>query len=101
MTWATGQAVPRATGDASIGKLSVGRDWIAGNLVTGGLNPAPANTKFGDASDATIGMGNVSLIAKVVSVMIKGVVGGNAGGSNHFGLALSRSIPDRSTLRQR
>ena len=75
-------------GDAQIGAVTVGGDWVASNLVAGVMNTASGNTKFGDANDASIGVGTAGILAKIASITIAGQVFGTpASGSitDHFG----------------
>jgi hypothetical protein len=75
-------------GDAQIGAVIVGGDWVASNLVAGAKNAASGNTKFGDGNDASIGAGNASIIAKIASITIKGQVFGtpvSVNSTDHFG----------------
>jgi hypothetical protein len=73
-------------GDASIGSVSVGRDWVASNLVAGAFNDAMVdNVKFGDANDKIIGMHDPAITAKIASVVIKGRVLGTVAPGDHYG----------------
>ena len=45
------------------------------------------NTSFGDNNDASIGDGNLSITAKIASIVIKGVVAGSATSGDHFGFS--------------
>jgi hypothetical protein len=75
-------------GDAQIGPVSVGDDWIASNLIAGAMNSASANTNFGDGNDASIGAGNPNIIAKIASITIGGQVFGtpnSTSSSDQFG----------------
>ena len=53
-----------SNGDAQVGAVKVGGDWIASNLVAGTKNTASGNQTFGDANDASIGAGNASIFAE-------------------------------------
>jgi hypothetical protein len=66
-------------GNAQIGTVSVGGDWIASNLVSGCTT---TDGTFGDANDAAIAGGTMSRIAKIV---IKGQVYGEVGTTHTFG----------------
>ena len=68
--------------DASIGAVSVGRNWIASNLVAGAS--AGTDGLFGTDDDALIS-GDNPIIAKIASIVIKGTATGTAGGTDHFG----------------
>jgi hypothetical protein len=68
---------------ASIGKVRVGGDWTASNLIAGVKNSGFPN--FGDANDSPINPPNVTTIA---SIVIGGHVNGTASSLNstdHFG----------------
>jgi len=68
-------------GNAQIGPVSVGKDWIASNLVAG-VHDGVDNL-FGTADDAIIGGG--ASIASIKSITIGGQVTGTDGGSDRFG----------------
>jgi hypothetical protein len=70
------------SGEAQIGAVTVGGDWIASNLVAGAK--AGADGQFGTADDAPIGPGDPA-IPKIASVAVGGQVLGTVGGSDHFG----------------
>ena len=72
-------------GNASIGPVSVGRDWIASDLVAGGQDNATAalDDPFGDADDR-LGPGS-TLIARIASITIGGLVQGTPAAGDHFG----------------
>jgi hypothetical protein len=76
-----------ANGDASIGAVSVGGDWIASDLVAGAKeNATPAlDDPFGDDDDVTILADSDALIARISSITIKGIVAGTAASGDHFG----------------
>jgi hypothetical protein len=80
---------------AQIGTVSVGRDWIASNLVAGvqnfgadgdpgGAGAAADNVNFGDAADVAFvtAAGN-----RIASIILRGTVVGTAGGTDHFGFS--------------
>lgn len=67
-------------GDAQIGKVKVGGDWAASNLVAGVMNVASGNKIFGDGNDASIGAGRTDITAKIASIVIGGEVLGRPGG---------------------
>jgi hypothetical protein len=73
-------------GDAQIGAVSVGGDWIASNLVAGAMNAASGNTNFGNGNDASIGGGTTGIIATISRVSIGGQV---------FGTPISVSVSDQ------
>jgi hypothetical protein len=75
-------------GDAQVGRVAVGGDWIASNLVAGVQNPASANGLFGDGNDQSIGAGNTAIASRIGAVDIRGVViGRDDGGNDHFGFS--------------
>jgi hypothetical protein len=67
-------------GNAQIGAVRVGGDWIASDLVAGVLDGGVAG--FGDAGDTIIGGG--ASIAKIASIIIGGIVEGTAAGGDLF-----------------
>jgi hypothetical protein len=81
-------------GNAQIGAVRVGGDWIASTLAAGienyGANGIDEdgfgddNVNFGDANDHVIN--NVAnSIARIASIRIKGLVSGSATAGDHFG----------------
>src|SRR5262249_60981421 len=81
-------------GNAGIGGGSVGRDWVASDLVAGVRaddNPNPPNV-FGDANDEPINLigGAPGPLARIGSVAIGGVVAGTAEPADHFGFVAQR-----------
>ena len=70
-------------GDAGIGAVTIGGDWIASDLVAGATTGA--NGFFGDSDDASIGIGNPDIFSKIASIVIGGHVQGTVGGGDHFG----------------
>ncbi|MBO0698392.1 MAG: hypothetical protein J2P46_08365, partial [Zavarzinella sp.] len=75
-------------GDAQIGPVTVGGDWVASSLVAGVKNTASANTNFGDGGDAIIGPGSPSITSRIASVVIGGQVLGTPselGPADHYG----------------
>jgi hypothetical protein len=80
-------------GDAQIGQVKVGGDWVASNLVAGVRNTVPNSKSFGDGNDASIGAGNASITASIAGVTIGGAVFGTAASVNaadHFGFVAQR-----------
>ncbi|MGB8170073.1 MAG: hypothetical protein WCF18_21395, partial [Chthoniobacteraceae bacterium] len=74
-------------GNASVGPVSVGGNWIASDLVAGVQDDASAalNASFGEADDLVVpGFGGAP-VATIVSVSIKGLVLGTAATGDHFG----------------
>ncbi len=68
-------------GNAQIGAVSVGGDWIASDLIAGVQDGGTAG--FGDVGDTIIGAG--ASIAKIASIVIKGIVQGSAASGDQFG----------------
>lgn len=68
-------------GNAQIGTVTVGGDWVASDLVAGVKDGGAAG--FGDAGDTVIGGG--PSIARIASVTIKGVVVGTPAAGDQFG----------------
>jgi hypothetical protein len=67
-------------GNAQIGAVKVGGDWIASSLVAGVQDTGAAGFGVGD----TI-IGGGASIAKIASIVIGGQVVGTPGGGDHFG----------------
>jgi hypothetical protein len=89
-------ALAPGTTVAQIGSVSVGRDWIASNLVVGVQNlgaddnPGGAganadNVNFGDAHDTFIGLGNIA--NRIAKIVIGGIVAGTDASGDHFGFS--------------
>jgi hypothetical protein len=72
-----------SNGNASIGAVKVGRDWIASSI-TAGVQDGGA-TGFGTAGDTVINNAGDAIIARIASILIKGVVTGSALAGDHFG----------------
>jgi hypothetical protein len=75
--------------DAQIGKVTVGGDWIASNLVAG---VDDVNGKFGDGDDAKLSGGIVDdapgVVSRIASILIKGQALGTpsmVNATDHFG----------------
>ena len=77
-------------GNAQIGAVTVGGDWIASSLVAGVQNSGFGLNHFGDSNDTIIGA-LANSIAKISSITIGGVVTGTASLIDHFGF-LSHTI---------
>jgi hypothetical protein len=78
-------------GDAQIGRVTVGGDWVASNLVAGVTNPASGNSLFGDGNDQSIGAGSASIVSRIGSIEIRGtVLGRDDGGNDHFGFTVQQ-----------
>ncbi|HEV7402648.1 MAG TPA: hypothetical protein VGO11_06980 [Chthoniobacteraceae bacterium] len=71
-----------SNGDAMIGAVTVGGDWVASNLVAGAKTTDPY---FGNGGDALIPGGDPAKIAKITSIAIKGEALGTPGGVDNFG----------------
>lgn len=77
-------------GDAQIGSVTVGGDWIASSIAAGVLRGVDGF--FGTADDTQIALDNsANLHSRIGSVMIKGQALGTVGGADHFGI-VSESI---------
>src|SRR5205814_1477886 len=80
-------------GDAQIGPVKVGGDWIASNLVAGVQNTASTNTSFGNGNDAAIPDENPATIATITSISIGGYIYGtplSANSGDHFGFVAQK-----------
>lgn len=78
-------ALDALDGNAQIGKVKVGGDWIASSLVAGAENSGGI-THFGDGNDSIIG--GLPSTAKISQITIGGNIIGDAtsaNGTNHFG----------------
>jgi hypothetical protein len=74
-----------ANGDAQIGAVNIGADWIASNLVAG---IKATNGYFGDGDDVLIADTSATITAKVASIVIGGQALGtleSANPADHFG----------------
>jgi hypothetical protein len=68
-------------GRAQIGKVMVGNDWIASNLIAGATTESGTLANFGAGGDVPIPMGGAGpegLVSKIASIQIKGLVAGTA-----------------------
>jgi hypothetical protein len=86
-------------GDAQIGAIKIGGDWLTSNAVAGaqnlgvgdaagGTGLSTDNVNFGDAHDRAIAPGAASITSKIASITIGGVIKGTASAVNpddHFG----------------
>lgn len=75
-------------GDAQIGKVTVGGNWIASNLVAGVQDDAdaPLNDFFGDGDDQVATGVSATIVSRIGAIVIKGsVVGTSATGGDSFG----------------
>jgi hypothetical protein len=69
-------------GNAQIGAVTVGGDWIASSIAAGTQNTGGPG-HFGDGNDSIIGGG--ASIAKIASITIGGIVSGSGLAGEHFG----------------
>jgi hypothetical protein len=71
-------------GDAQIGSVFVGGDWIASNLVSGVTDGGDG---FGDDNDVAIAGGSPNIVSRIGRVVIGGLVYGtpDASGNDQFG----------------
>ncbi len=76
-----------SAGDAQIGPVTVGGDWIASNLAAG-VQPG-ADGFYGTADDTATNAGNPAIVSSIVRIAIGGQVIGVpfalAGGGPHYG----------------
>lgn len=74
-----------SNGDAQIGAVKVGGDWIASNLTTG-IDDGADNV-FGTADDVAVAGGMGTQFSKIASITIGGKVSGTpgTGTTDHFG----------------
>ena len=77
-----GAGVTPANGNAQIGAVNVGGDWIASDLVAGVQDGGASG--FGDVGDTIIGGG--ASIAKIASIVIGGIVEGTPANGDQFGI---------------
>lgn len=70
-------------GNAQIGKVTVGQDWIASSISAGILDGGAAG--FGTTGDSVINNANDAILSKIASVLIKGVIFGSTAMNDHFG----------------
>ena len=84
---------------AQVGAVTVGRDWVASNLVVGaqnlgddgnpgGTGANADNVNFGDPHDTVIGAGDIH--TRIASIVIRGIVAGTAAGGDHFGFSSAK-----------
>jgi hypothetical protein len=72
-------------GDAQIGPVSVGGDWVASSLVAGVMNAPSGNTQFGTPGDQPIAAGDPSINSRIARVTIGGRVIGTTDPTDRFG----------------
>lgn len=72
-------------GHAQIGAITIGRDWIASNVLAG-VADADGFSFIGNGFDTLINAGGSSAIASIASVTIKGRAMGSAELGDHFGI---------------
>ncbi len=92
------QQLQGVNGQASIGLVAVGKDWIASNLIAGastssGGNSVSADGNFGTSASVDLPMqsdpSNTKLLAEIASIMIVGAVLGtpfSVNSADAFGL---------------
>lgn len=68
-------------GNASIGIVNVGGDWLASSITAGVQDPS--NSGFGKATDQLIP--GATLISRIASITIAGTVAGDVRPEDHFG----------------
>lgn len=87
--------------DAQLGKLNVGGNWTASNLVVGvrnlgsddavgGVGNAADNVNFGDSHDTVIPGGSSRVVSSIASIIIGGRISGTVGGTDHFGFVAEK-----------
>ena len=72
--------------DAQIGKVTVGRDWIASNLIAGVVRGGDG--LFGTGDDEKIsgaGTTDTARVSKIAGIIIRGSALGTPDGADHFG----------------
>jgi hypothetical protein len=85
----TGLVLTPLDGNAQVGPVKIGGDWVASSLVAGVTNSgnqaslASDFTHFGDGNDTAIA-GSTGL-AKIASIVIGGIVVGTEATGDHFG----------------
>lgn len=74
-------------GDAQIGKVTVGGNWIASNLVAGVQDnaDAPLNSFFGDSDDQAAPGVSATIVSRIGAILIKGYVAGSTAGGDSYG----------------
>lgn len=75
-----------SNGNASIGAVRVGGDWIATSLVAG-VNDTNDNG-FGNGDDQRIA--GATLVSRIASITIRGTVAGSAAAGDHFGFTAAQ-----------
>ncbi len=80
--------------DASIGAISVGREWIASSVLAG--TTAGTDTFIGTADDAKITLGGPidlpNSLATIANILIKGQALGSTGAGDSFGIVAERIV---------
>jgi hypothetical protein len=69
-------------GNAQLGAITVGRDWLAGSISAG---VSAGGDGFGNANDALIVGASAAIVARIASIQIGGIVAGTAPAGDHFG----------------
>lgn len=70
-------------GDASIGPVNVGGNWVASSIAAGVENPNLPN--LGDSDDTIIA--GSTIVSRIASINIGGYIRGTDGGTDHYGFA--------------
>lgn len=70
------------SGDAQIGAVKVGGDWIASRLAAG--TDDGGDNIAGTDDDTFLGAGNAAIVSRIATISIKGQVLGTAGGTDSF-----------------
>lgn len=70
-------------GGVEIGKVTVGRDWVASSISAGFT--AGLDGKFGTADDTRINTGQLGLVPRIASITIKGALSGTPAAGDNFG----------------
>jgi hypothetical protein len=68
--------------DAGMGRVIVGRNWIASDIVAG--VQAGDDGLFGTEDDVTFS-GGTAVVSRIASILIKGTATGTASATDHFG----------------
>ncbi len=74
-------------GDAQIGTIKVGGDWIASSVSAGAEDTGADG--FG-VNDALFGAGGGAIVARIAAIQIGGIVIGSGGAGDHFGFVSER-----------
>ena len=69
-------------GNAQIGPVVVGRDWVASSIAAGVL---PVNGMFADADDSPLFTTDDGIVSRIARITIRGAALGTLAGGDHFG----------------